>query len=52
MPVPFDQAILGPDERPARQAVLAALIAIEDQARSLATLGLVLGHDIALQPGG
>lgn len=52
MPVPFDQAILGPDERPARQAVLAALVAIEDQARSLATLGLVLGHDIALQPGG
>ncbi len=52
IPVPFDQAIRGADDEPQRQAVLAALIALEDQARTLATLGLVLGHDIALQPGG
>lgn len=52
MPVPFDQAVLGKDEAPGRKAVLAALVALEEQTASLSTLALSLGFEIAIQPGG
>jgi putative iron-regulated protein len=52
MPAPFDRAIQGPDDAPGRRAVLAAVEALEAQAQSLASLGLLLGSDIPLVPGG
>ena len=52
MPVPFDQAILGADDGPGRTAVLAALLALEEQSDRLARLATVLGYEIAIQPGG
>lgn len=52
MPVPFDQAVQGDNEDPGRQAVLRALVALEEQAQSLSTLALALGFEIAIQPGG
>jgi putative iron-regulated protein len=52
VPAPFDQALQGADDAPGRKAVLAALVALERQAETLATLALVLGFEIALQPGG
>ncbi len=52
MPVPFDQAVRGKDDAPGRKAVLAALVALEQQTASLSTLALSLGFEIAIQPGG
>jgi len=52
MPVPFDQALQGADDAPGRQAVHAALLALERQSETLAALALVLGYEIALEPGG
>jgi len=52
IPVPFDQAILGEDDAPGRRAVLGALVALERQSQSLATLAAALGHEVAIQPGG
>ena len=52
IPAPFDRAIQGADTAPGRRAVLAAMEALEAQAESLATLGLLLGSDIPLVPGG
>jgi len=52
IPAPFDRAIQGPDGSPGRRAVLAAVEALEAQAESLAALGLLLGSDIPLAPGG
>lgn len=53
MPVPFDAAIRGrAPEDPERERVLAALLALEQQAELLAALGLALGFEVAIQPGG
>ncbi len=52
IPAPFDRSVRAPDGDPAREAVLAALLALERQSESLATLALALGFEIALQPGG
>lgn len=52
LPVPFDQALQGADDAPGRKAVLAALLALERQSETLATLALVLGFEIAIEPGG
>ena len=52
MPVPFDMAIRGDDSSENRKAVLRALVALERQSEALATLALVFGFEIAIQPGG
>lgn len=52
LPVPFDRALTAPDDSPERQAVLAALVALERQSETLALLGYTLGFDIAIHPGG
>lgn len=52
IPEPFDRAVRAPDGEPAREAVHAALLALERQSETLATLALSLGFEIALQPGG
>ena len=51
IPAPFDQAIMGDDEGPGRKAVLAAVVALEDQADAIAGLGLKLGFVIPMKPG-
>jgi putative iron-regulated protein len=52
IPAPFDQAIQGPDDGPGRRAVLAALVAFEQQTRLLGMLALAAGHRIQISPGG
>jgi len=52
IPEPFDRSVRAPDGDPAREAVHAALLALERQSETLATLALSLGFEIALQPGG
>lgn len=52
MPQPFDQAVQGEEGAPGRRAVLRALMALEHQAEGLAAIGLVLGIEVPLQPGG
>ena len=42
---------MGRDEEPGRKAVLAAVIALEDQADAIAALGLKLGFVIPMKPG-
>lgn len=52
IPAPFDQAFLGDDEAPGRRAMLEAMRALEAQANLFATLGLLLGFQVPLTPGG
>lgn len=52
IPAPFDQAILGSDEDPGRRAVLAAVVAFEQQTRLLSALAGRCGYRIQLAPGG
>jgi putative iron-regulated protein len=52
LPQPFDSALRAEEGSPEREALLAALVSLERQAELLAALGLRLGHDIALRPGG
>ena len=52
IPVPFDRSVRADDSDPARIAVHEALLALERQSETLATLALGMGFEIALQPGG
>ena len=52
IPAPFDTAVRGDDDAPGRRAVLAAIVALEQQAEALAALGLELELRIPLRPGG
>ncbi len=52
MSKPFDQAIRASDDSRERKSVLEALEALETQSDLLAGLGLTLGFEIALKPGG
>lgn len=52
LPRPFDHA-LGKNPKPeAKKALERAVLAIEVQAEALAAVGLAMGHDIPLTPGG
>jgi putative iron-regulated protein len=47
IPVPFDQAILGPDSSPGRQAIAAALAALNAQTDKIAQCAEALGVPIS-----
>lgn len=51
IPHPFDQAFLGADDAPGRQAIAAALTALEQQAEAIAIAGKLLGFDLPVRPG-
>ncbi len=52
IPQPFDQAILGQDDSPGRQAIHGAILALEDQTELLLIVGEELGYQLPLEPGG
>ena len=53
LPAPFDQAVrLDAPDPGARESVLRALVALEQQAEALSGLALSMGFEIALTPGG
>jgi putative iron-regulated protein len=52
IPPPFDEAIRAAGDTPGRQALLAALEALEAQTDSLAKLSAAMGWKIAIEPGG
>jgi putative iron-regulated protein len=51
IPVPFDRAILGADSEPGRQAVRAAIEALEAQSDLLLITGRHFGFELPLRPG-
>src|SRR5262249_1504668 len=51
IPPPFDRAIRAEDGSPPREALLAAITALEHQAESFAALGLAWGYRVPLRPG-
>lgn len=48
IPVPFDQAILGKDDTPARKSIMVLIENLEDQASSLKKLAGKLGFDVPI----
>jgi putative iron-regulated protein len=48
IPAPFEQAILGSDQAPGRQAILKTIRALEAQARTLTKVATRLGLDLGL----
>lgn len=50
IPVPFDQAILGPDSAPGRQAIAAAIAALNAQTDLIAQCAEALGISISTTP--
>lgn len=50
IPVPFDQAILGPDSAPGRQAIAAAITALNAQTDLIAQCAEALGISISTTP--
>jgi putative iron-regulated protein len=52
IPVPFDRAMLGPDDAPGRVAMRAALDALAEQTDAIAVAARKLGLSLPLEPGG
>lgn len=51
IPQPFDRAFRGADDAPGRQAILAAIQALEQQAEAIAIAGQLLGYTLPMRPG-